>query len=446
MTAATSSHGGRMRVARAGRLHALALSVALLLLSGLWATGSAAAAAGAITNTAAASLTTAPASTAAPATSAGQPASAPATSGGASATPPAPAPTTTPPPTTAAPAPGPSTSPTPAPAPTTPGTAATSTTPAPAAASITPAPAAASTTPPPSPSPASTPADQPCSATPGAPAQGAGTTSGAAGSSSAAISTAPAGAGSLSCGAQPAVASVTGTPATSGAAGPGDVGSHDQPGVSQGQGAGSSGGSTAAPAAQTPQSAGGRPRQAHPTLAIRAQRNTGPAIHLLSRFPAVGTEGAHHTRSRSAGAAQTPVATAGGQARCSATHAALANPLLSVTGDRAPMGPAASSGGSRISPKSLVTAPGETVRHARHSGAGASPVVDAPAQPNISPQGPGGRPTRGVGVAASGGAGAPSSLMVRIGFACVAASWLAGVTGESIHLQFPVTHRLERPG
>jgi hypothetical protein len=36
--------------------------------------------------------------------------------------------------------------------------------------------------------------------------------------------------------------------------------------------------------------------------------------------------------------------------------------------------------------------------------------------------------------------------MIRIGFARVAASWLAGVTGEAIHLQFPVTHRLERPG
>jgi hypothetical protein len=36
--------------------------------------------------------------------------------------------------------------------------------------------------------------------------------------------------------------------------------------------------------------------------------------------------------------------------------------------------------------------------------------------------------------------------MVRIDFALVAASWLAAVSGESIHLQFPVTHRLERPG
>jgi hypothetical protein len=36
--------------------------------------------------------------------------------------------------------------------------------------------------------------------------------------------------------------------------------------------------------------------------------------------------------------------------------------------------------------------------------------------------------------------------MVRLGFARAAASWLAAVTGEAIHLQFPVTHRLERPG
>jgi hypothetical protein len=36
--------------------------------------------------------------------------------------------------------------------------------------------------------------------------------------------------------------------------------------------------------------------------------------------------------------------------------------------------------------------------------------------------------------------------MVRVGFARVAASWLAAVTGEAFHLQFPVTHRLERPG
>jgi hypothetical protein len=36
--------------------------------------------------------------------------------------------------------------------------------------------------------------------------------------------------------------------------------------------------------------------------------------------------------------------------------------------------------------------------------------------------------------------------MVRLGFAPVAASWLAAVTGEAFHLQFPVTHRLERPG
>jgi hypothetical protein len=36
--------------------------------------------------------------------------------------------------------------------------------------------------------------------------------------------------------------------------------------------------------------------------------------------------------------------------------------------------------------------------------------------------------------------------MVRVGFRRVAASWLSGVTGETIHLQLPVTHRLERPG
>jgi hypothetical protein len=110
--------------------------------------------------------------------------------------------------------------------------------------------------------------------------------------------------------------------------------------------------------------------------------------------------------------------------------------------------PAASSARARILRESSAAFLPERMhtRGARQSHDGASPAAGAPPLPDLSSTGHGGRPTRGVGVAVPGGTGAPSSLMVRLGFARVAASWLAGVAGEAICLQFPVTHRLERPG
>jgi hypothetical protein len=92
---------------------------------------------------------------------------------------------------------------------------------------------------------------------------------------------------------------------------------------------------------------------------------------------------------------------------------------------------------------SLGTARPHGMRRTRDA---SSSEAATPAQADVSQADHGGRPTRGVGVAVPGGTGAPNSLTVRVQFTRVAASWLAGVTGEAIHLQFPVTHRLERPG
>lgn len=88
-------------------------------------------------------------------------------------------------------------------------------------------------------------------------------------------------------------------------------------------------------------------------------------------------------------------------------------------------------------------------QRARPTG-GDRPDTSSAAQPPsqsdlaVGPHGP--RSPRGVGVAAAGGTGAPSSLILTVGFPLTSVHWLRSVTGVSIHLQFPETHRLERPG
>lgn len=76
----------------------------------------------------------------------------------------------------------------------------------------------------------------------------------------------------------------------------------------------------------------------------------------------------------------------------------------------------------------------------------ASTAAQPPSQSELAVGTHGPRFPRGVGVAAAGGTGAPSSLILTVGFPRMSVSWLRSVTGVSIQLQFPETHRLERPG
>jgi hypothetical protein len=76
----------------------------------------------------------------------------------------------------------------------------------------------------------------------------------------------------------------------------------------------------------------------------------------------------------------------------------------------------------------------------------ASSAAQPPSQSELAVGTHGPRFPRGVGAAAAGGTGAPSSLILTVGFPRTSVNWLRSVTGVSIHLQFPETHRLERPG
>jgi hypothetical protein len=77
----------------------------------------------------------------------------------------------------------------------------------------------------------------------------------------------------------------------------------------------------------------------------------------------------------------------------------------------------------------------------------ASAAADSPSQDDFGtgPHGP--RLPTGVGSSSPGGGGAPTSWSTKVALlAQAAASWLRSVTGVSIRLQYPETHRLERPG
>jgi hypothetical protein len=75
-----------------------------------------------------------------------------------------------------------------------------------------------------------------------------------------------------------------------------------------------------------------------------------------------------------------------------------------------------------------------------------SSAAQPPSQSELAVGTHGPRFPRGVGAAAAGGTGAPSSLMLTADFPRMSVNWLRSVTAVSIHLQFPETHRLERPG
>jgi hypothetical protein len=215
----------------------------------------------------------------------------------------------------------------------------------------------------------------------------------------------------------------------------------------------STGGGAAARAA-TPAPPPARSAPTHParTQTPPAPDRSGAGVHLLGSFPALnaGSRRGHHGGSarravRRGGNASSSVRS---QRRAGAANAAAGNPLVPhVAGASATRTPAPASARGRIRESSAASSIERSRSHAmRRNRDGSSHAVVAPPQADPSPAGHGGRPPRGVAVAAPGGTGAPSSLMVRVGFARVAASWLAGVTGEAIHLQLTVTHRLERPG
>jgi hypothetical protein len=427
------------RNGRAKHVTGQALCLALVLLVSLCAARSATAAAGAITVTGAAAVPTASVSGASgPATSG--PATGSGTSADATTLPATPPPTTV---TTPVP-PASATSSSP-PAPSTPGTTGTSTvTPAPPASTAA-APPSAPATPAPS---VTSPATHPCTA-PAVAVSGSATTSGSAAASppqGATSTSAPADA-SVSCGAAPTVAPGAGAPATTGAVVTGDsaalgAGAPSQPQVP---------GSTGPAATHTLRPTTGPSAQPGRPSALRGIHASGSDVHRLSRFPSRAAQG-----ERAGGRAPSRP-----RARQAAVGGARAVPRPATTrgtGATAPVAVRAGgtltgrrtsvSAGCRPSRKSpMASQPrGAGGHRARSSHVRSSPVAGAPARPNASLQGQGGRPTRGVGVAGPGGTGAPSSVIVMIGFTPVAASWLAGVSGETIHLQFPVTHRLERPG
>jgi hypothetical protein len=219
----------------------------------------------------------------------------------------------------------------------------------------------------------------------------------------------------------------------------------DQPPASVGQTPSADHGSAAPAATSGPRSTGSVSSRPGPAVDHRGDQS---GVHLLVRYAARSSSRRHarHSRRSEAGSA------GGASPRARVRHLAdighlSANPLVSnvaaagTNGGRAPASSRARVG--RMSPGASLFA--RTRVHGVRRGDGSS-VASAPPQPDAAPQDPGGRPTRGVGLAASGGTGAPTTLMVRLGFAPVPASWLAAVTGEAFHLQFPVTHRLERPG
>ena len=263
-----------------------------------------------------------------------------------------------------------------------------------------------------------------------------------------------AGRGGLPCGTPATAVPAAGATMNTGGVVTGDAAGQTDPGPSQSSLAPSMGGGATAPAkTPTPLSTGSEPAQPARTQTPRAPHGGGSGVRLLTRFPArnAGTARALRAGSR-------PKATQWGRHASSTAHsphrsggatAGAGNPLVRhVAGASAPRSPAPAPAHDPTlrepsAASSLEVSPAHGVRRSHE---GSSPAVFAAPQPDVFPAAHGGRPTRGVGVVAPGGSGAPSSLMVRIGFARVAASWLAGVTGEAIHLQFPVTHRLERPG
>ncbi|MGH2885945.1 MAG: hypothetical protein ACRDPA_25170, partial [Solirubrobacteraceae bacterium] len=127
------------------------------------------------------------------------------------------------------------------------------------------------------------------------------------------------------------------------------------------------------------------------------------------------------------------------------TLAALVSGLGSPTAGSAPTSdlPALSSP-TRPSVVSAATSP--AVRKAHPNGTEASPPAAQPPQPEVAngPRGPRG-PQGGAGSFA-GGAGAPTTLIIMVPFALIAAPWFMYVTRAPIHLQTAQAHRLERPG
>jgi hypothetical protein len=293
------------------------------------------------------------------------------------------------------------------------------------------------------PIPTMPPVTQPCTG---------GSTSGAS-SPPAATSASPTCGGVPSCGTPTTAVPAAGATVTTGVVVAGDGSGHGDPPSQPAQGPSIGSGTAGSGATPTPAPARGAPTHSARTQAPPAPDGGGSGVRLLASFPA---RNAASRRGHRAGSQRRAVPWAGNASsgarsprRPGPAKAAAGNPPAPrVAGASATGAPAPSSARERILRES--SAPSSLKRPRAHgvqrSNVGSSPAAAAPPQPGLSPVGHGGRPTRGAGLAVPGGTGAPSSPMVRVGFARVAASWLAGVTGEAIHLQFPVTHRLERPG
>ena len=358
---------------------------------------------------------------------------------------PAPSPATTTSPTTPTTTPPPTVAPTPAPAP--------AATPSPTPASTTPPTGGAlpptTTTPPSAPTPVAPipttpPLTQPCTG---------GSTSGASGASSPAAGTpaSPTGSGDPSCATPTTAVPPAGATVSTGVVVTGDGSGHGAPPTQPAQGPSMGGGAAGSAATPTSPPARGAPTHPAGTQTPSASGRSGSRVRLLASFPALNMDrrghgaGPHRSAAHRAGnaslAARSPHLPGVG-------NVVTGNPLVPrFTGATATVLATSSARDRGSHESSAAFAPARLWAHrAPRSDDGSAPVAVAPPQADLSPVGHGGRPTRGVGVAAPGGTAAPSSLLVRIGFARVAASWLAGVTGEAIHLQFPVTHRLERPG
>ena len=428
-------------------LSAVSVSGLSALLASLCVAASATAAVGSATGTSAAAGSGAAATMATAVT-----AVAPTSTGSltTSAAPPSAAPTTVTTPTTVTPVPSPATTG----SPTTPTTTAGAPTPGATPAAPNPPPTSAPVTSTPTPTPVAAPVAQPCSAGSAGGATAGTAASGAAGASAPAAATSASGTvgGTPSCAPETAAAPATGA-MTTGAVVTGADAGHSEPDSSQPAQTPSMGGGSAAAAAK-PAAPTTRSVPTHPTRTRTpsATHSRGSGVRLLTRFAARNAGGARARRSESQPRAVQQAGNVFAGVRFAqrprAANAAARNPLMPVGNASSTGTPPTSSARAWILRESLAAPSSERTRGrgTRRSQDGRSPAADAPPPADLSSTGHGGRPTRGVGVAVPGGTSAPSSLMVRLGFAQVAASWLAGVTGEAIHLQFPVTHRLERPG
>jgi hypothetical protein len=85
-------------------------------------------------------------------------------------------------------------------------------------------------------------------------------------------------------------------------------------------------------------------------------------------------------------------------------------------------------------------------RKADPDGTAASPPAVQPQLPEVATGTRGPKGPQGGAGSFAGGASAPSTLIIMLAFALIAARWFWYVKGTPLHLQAAEGYRLERPG